>query len=192
MNTPWTIQDAVPSDAAAFARFAEEIFVSTYADEYANERLDKHVAERFGEAQQYAELCDPARTTLVARDADGAWAGFSVLRLRPAPPEVHGNHPVEVERFYVGGPWQGRGLARSLMEATIARAGANGHEAVWLCVWKHNARARRFYEKMGFAAIGEAVYVFGGEAELDILMARRVDGAAWNTEPPAVGPGRTA
>ena len=171
MSTPWTLHDGTPGDAAAFARFAREIFIATYSPTYDANRLARHVQERFGEAQQLAELADAARTTLVALDASGAWAGFAVLRRHAAPADVRAHDPVELERFYVGTAWHGRGLAKSLMEATLARAARHGHDAVWLSVWRHNARARRFYEKSGFTAIGEVTFVFGGEAELDTLMA---------------------
>lgn len=174
MPGPWTIRDAVPGEAAEFARFAREIFVATYAATYDANRLARHAQERFGEAQQLAELADAARTTLVALETSGAWAGFAVLRRHAAPPEVQAHDPVELERFYVGTAWHGRGLATSLMEATLERAARHGHDAVWLSVWRHNGRARRFYEKSGFAAIGEVTFVFGGEAELDTLMAREL------------------
>ncbi|MBI1809980.1 MAG: GNAT family N-acetyltransferase, partial [Gemmatimonadetes bacterium] len=79
--------------------------------------------------------------------------------------------------FYVGTAWHGQGLARALMDATVARAALTGHDAIWLSVWKHNARARRFYEKCGFVAVGEVPFVFGGEAELDTLMVLTIAGA---------------
>lgn len=172
MHTPWILRDGTPAAAADYAAFAREIFVATYAGTYDASRLARHVEDRFGEARQRADLTDAARTTLVALDAVGAWAGFAVLRRHAAPPEVRARDPVELERFYVGTAWHGRGLAQALMDAALARAARQGHDAVWLSVWRHNGRARRFYEKSGFTAIGEVTFVFGGEAERDTLMVR--------------------
>jgi len=176
MNSPWTLRDAVPADAAAFSAFARDIFLTTYATNYEQERLARHVRERFSTDKQRAELEDADRTTIAALDAAGGWAGFAVLHRRPAPPDVRGAAPVELERFYTGVPWHGRGLAQALMAATLDRAARDGADAVWLSVWKHNQRAHRFYEKCGFTAIGEVPFVFGGEAELDTLMVCDVGG----------------
>lgn len=46
------------------------------------------------------------------------------------------------------------GVGRALMDETAARAAADGYRALRLWVLKDNARARRFYEKAGFAPDG--------------------------------------
>ncbi|MCC6781841.1 MAG: GNAT family N-acetyltransferase, partial [Planctomycetes bacterium] len=54
-----------------------------------------------------------------------------------------------------------------LMDAALAHARAGGHDGVWLQVWEHNARARRFYEKCGFVAVGISTFLFGAITERD-------------------------
>ncbi|MES2935568.1 MAG: GNAT family N-acetyltransferase [Pseudomonadota bacterium] len=54
-------------------------------------------------------------------------------------------------------PHRGRGLGRTLLEATIAKARATGIERIELTVREKNARAIALYEKMGFVHEGRHV-----------------------------------
>jgi ribosomal protein S18 acetylase RimI-like enzyme len=76
---------------------------------------------------------------------------------------------MEILRFYLRATWYGRGLAQPLMDAALVHARAGGHDGVWLQVWEHNARARRFYEKSGFVAVGTNPFLFGNTPEEDIV-----------------------
>ncbi len=172
MTEAFQFRDIGPDEAAAYSRFARDIFVATYGPHYPAARLDRHVGAAFSEAAQRQELLDARRTSIGVYTDDGAMAGFVVMHRSDTPPEVVGARPVEVERFYVGEAHHGAGLAMRLMNTALARATANGHDAVWLSVWRDNARAIRFYEKAGFARAGRIEFLFGGEMELDTLMAR--------------------
>lgn len=55
----------------------------------------------------------------------------------------------EVEQLFVDAPWRGRGVAVRLMEHA-ERAVAAQYPAAWLAVVAGNARARRFYERLGW------------------------------------------
>jgi ribosomal protein S18 acetylase RimI-like enzyme len=165
------IRPARLDEALAYTTFARAIFIATYAHAYAPDRMARHVTGAFSEATQRAELADPARTTLVA-EQDGTWCGFVVLRPATLPAGGHARHPVEVERFYVDTAWHGRGLAPRLLTAALDAATQVGHDVAWLSVWRHNARAIRFYEKAGFVPAGEVTFRFGGEDELDLAFAR--------------------
>jgi ribosomal protein S18 acetylase RimI-like enzyme len=64
------------------------------------------------------------------------------------------------------------------MDAALAHARACGHDGVWLQVWEHNARARRFYEKCGFVAVGMHSFLFGAITERDPVYQLLFDRAA--------------
>ena len=165
------VRPALPTEAQAYTDFAREVFIATYADSNPPALLAQHLERAFSVAQQQADLLDPARTTLVLEADDASWAGFAVLRAHPAPADVLGGNPVELERIYVGGAWHGRGAGHQLMAACIERAAANGHDVLWLGVWTENHRARRFYLKEGFIEVGMHQFDFGGELQDDVLMA---------------------
>ena len=132
-------------------------------------RLERHIAVHFSEPLQRAELEDPQRFTLRAAHA-GRWVGFVMIhRGGEVPAAVAAERPAELERFYVAAEAQGSGLAQRLLSEATDRARAAGHDALWLTVWRRNARAKRFYEKMGFRLAGLHPFVFAGEPELDDL-----------------------
>lgn len=174
MDTPLTIRAARRDEAEAYAVFARASFVRTYESGNDPRLLANHVASSFSEELQRAELADPERRVMVIDAPGGGWGAFASLRANPVPDHVDSIRAVEVERFYVGEHWHGRGVAARLMDAVVDSARTDGFETLWLGVWQHNHRAIRFYEKMGFAHVGRHTFVFGGEPEDDVLMARRL------------------
>jgi ribosomal protein S18 acetylase RimI-like enzyme len=56
----------------------------------------------------------------------------------------------EVEQLYISSTHRGRGIADALLSAAEQKIAANGHTRAWLAVVPDNARARRFYERMGW------------------------------------------
>ena len=75
-------------------------------------------------------------------ELDGAVVGFVVV------------HDDEVDQMYVGASARGSGVADVLLRAAEAQIAAAGHAVAWLAVVPGNARARRFYERNGWADAG--------------------------------------
>jgi [ribosomal protein S18]-alanine N-acetyltransferase len=50
--------------------------------------------------------------------------------------------------------FQGRGLARHLLDRLVGHAAATGAAGIWLEVRQSNQRARQLYERYGFATVG--------------------------------------
>lgn len=162
-------------EAAAYALAAAEMFEAAYRETSEPANMAVHLAREFGEARQRAELEDPSMTVLAALEPGGHWAGFAALRAGSRAAGVTGTRPLEIARFYTQPRWHGRGAAARLMSAAIAWGAARGHDELWLQVWEHNARARRFYEKSGFRAVGTHPFLFGDEWEDDIVYRRALD-----------------
>ncbi|MHB1311726.1 MAG: GNAT family N-acetyltransferase [Gemmatimonadaceae bacterium] len=165
------LRHATAADLPAYGAFVRLTFQATYGPQQEPESLARHVAERLNDDRLQDELHDASRTLLLL-ESGTSLAGFALLRAWEAPPEVGAANAVEVERFYVGQAWHGRGLAAPLMTAALDVARAAGHDAAWLSVWERNPRAIRFYEKQGFAIVGRHVYYFDGQPEDDHLMVR--------------------
>jgi ribosomal protein S18 acetylase RimI-like enzyme len=64
----------------------------------------------------------------------------------------------EVEQVYVAGEHRGSGIAGLLLAEAERQVKANGHDEAWLAVATGNARARRFYERSGWADAGAFDY----------------------------------
>lgn len=79
-------------------------------------------------------------------EVGGAVAGFVV---------VVGD---EVEQVYVSGAHRGAGVASVLLAEAEHRVAAAGFGVAWLAVVAGNARARRFYEREGWADEGPFTY----------------------------------
>jgi GNAT superfamily N-acetyltransferase len=79
----------------------------------------------------------------------------------------------EVEQVYVAARHRGTGVADTLLteaERQVARA---GHSTAWLAVVAGNTRARRFYERRGWADAGPFTYAAAGQDGPISVPARR-------------------
>ncbi|HEU5304836.1 MAG TPA: GNAT family N-acetyltransferase [Gemmatimonadales bacterium] len=162
-----------PGEAAEFAAFAERVFREAFAAQNRPGDLELYIGQAYGERRQRSELSDPEITTLMA-EADGELAGFAQLRPGRTPGCVSGLAPIELWRFYVDRPFQGRGIARALMDAVLDSARARGADTIWLGVWERNPRAQAFYRKCGFVDVGAQRFVLGHDEQTDRVMAREL------------------
>jgi GNAT superfamily N-acetyltransferase len=60
----------------------------------------------------------------------------------------------EVDQVYVSADHRGSGVAAALLAEAERLVALNGHDQAWLAVVAGNARARRFYERSGWADEG--------------------------------------
>jgi len=68
----------------------------------------------------------------------------------------------EVEQVYVSARHRGSGIANTLLVEAERQVAAGGHPKAWLAVAPGNARARRFYERQGWADEGRFDYRAAG------------------------------
>ncbi len=143
-----SIRPATAADMGAVADLWHEGWHSGHAG---------HVPEGLTAARTLAAFHErtPERVadTTVAVDDPGGLLGFVM---------VVGD---EVEQVFVGPAGRGTGLAAALLAEAERQVAAGGHEVAWLAVVAGNARARRFYEKCGWADEGDLPYevVAGGK-----------------------------
>ena len=79
---------------------------------------------------------------------------------------------IELYQFYVLAPWQGEGVAQELMQWAKAHSRDHGAKEVILSVYVDNHRARRFYDRYGFEAVGHYEFMVGNHADEDIIMVK--------------------
>jgi ribosomal protein S18 acetylase RimI-like enzyme len=168
------IRRGTPDDAASLAEFGARAFYDTFAADNTPEDMATHLASAWSPALQDAELRDPLLETLLAHGPDGTLAGFAQLRAQYAPACVPTRKPIELKRFYVDKPWQGRGLAGALMAEVECVARARDARELWLGVWERNERAQAFYRKCGFRKVGTQIFVVGTDPQTDLVMLREL------------------
>ncbi len=167
-----TIRPATTADADALAAFGERTFREAFGPDNRPEDVDVYVRATYSAERQGAEIANPDRITFVG-ESDGVLAAFAQLRANGSTPGcVNGPAPIELLRFYVDRPWQGRGVAHALMDAVVAAARARGARTLWLGVWERNPRAIAFYGKHGFRDVGCQPFKLGGDDQTDRVMAR--------------------
>lgn len=169
------IRRAAPADAAPLAELAARIFAETFAEGTAPDDMAAHLARSYGARQQSEEIADPGMVTLVVEGEGGVLMAFAQVRRIPPPDCVTGEDPVEIARFYVDRPWQGRGLAPRLMAAAREAARELGGRSLWLGVWEKNHRAIAFYEKHGFRDVGSHDFWVGSDRQTDRVMVGPLD-----------------
>jgi ribosomal protein S18 acetylase RimI-like enzyme len=109
-------------------------------------------------AASLARVRDPGRETYVAL-CGGELAGFLILSMQ-------GAFTGYVQTIAVAAAGRGRGLGARLMAFAERRIFAETPN-VFLCVSSFNPRARAFYERLGYAHVGELTdYIVKGHAEL--------------------------
>jgi GNAT superfamily N-acetyltransferase len=172
LDTTVIIRLATPADADALAVFGERTFREAFGADNRPQDVDAYVRATYSAERQNAEIADPDRITFVG-ESDCTLTAFAQLRANGYAPEfVAGPEPMELLRFYVDRPWQGRGVAHDLMDALVAAARARGARTLWLGVWERNPRAITFYGKHGFRDVGCQPFKLGGDDQTDRVMAR--------------------
>lgn len=93
---------------------------------------------------------------------DGQPVGEAFLECEPAAePEVRRHLPgvPRLDHLEVLGPFQGRGIGTALIGAAEATARQLGYEQIALGVGLDNPKARRLYERLGYADWGHGTVV---------------------------------
>ena len=139
------LRKATPHDAKGIA----EIWYLGWQDGHLG-----HVPEELVEARTEDSFHDRAAErvddTTVAT-VEGAIAGFVMVV------------DDEVEQVYVSAGHRGTGVAAALLGDAERQVRANGYGKAWLAVVAGNARARAFYERVGWA--DEGPFEYGAAAE---------------------------
>ena len=139
-----TVRRATPEDAAEVAAVWHLGWQDGHAGLVPRELVDVRTPESF-----QVRAPDRVGDTTVAT-VDGAVAGFVM---------VVGD---EVEQVYVSAAHRGTGVAKALMDEAERQVKANGHDKAWLAVVDGNARARAFYERVGWRDEGGFDYAAAG------------------------------
>jgi len=163
-----TYRDGVPADAAALDRIFDKTFCETFAHLYAAEDLEAFL-ESFGIADWEAQLASHDFAFRVAED-DRKPVGY--VKLGPALklPIKPAGSALLLDQLYVLKDHHGSGIARALMDWAIDEARRRDAQELYLTVYIDNHRARRFYDRYGFEAVGRYDFMVGNHADEDLIM----------------------
>jgi diamine N-acetyltransferase len=160
-------RDATRSDAAALDSLFKTSFCETFAHLYRSQDLNAFLAS-FGVAAWEAQLSDPAFAFHIAQ-VDGQPVGYAKLGPLKLPVETE-RPAILLDQLYILKEQHGVGIAHALMDWALAEAARRGAEEIYLTVYVDNHRARRFYDRYGFEAVGRYEFMVGSHADEDLIM----------------------
>jgi ribosomal protein S18 acetylase RimI-like enzyme len=160
-------RDSTLADAEALRELFAESFVETFGHLYRPSDLNEFLEGNSDEKWQ-ANLSNPDVAIRVA-ERDGELVGFVELAPKKLPYESSAP-AIELRRLYLKSDAHGRGIAHELMKWALAEAAARGAQEVILSVYVDNHRARRFYERFGFEAVGKYDFMVGTHADEDLIL----------------------
>ena len=172
--TPIAWRKAGVDDAEALSYLGAATFLSTFAFDHPGKPLIEHLNAEHSADYYAAKLVHPDIDIVIGETPLGAPVGY-VMLVPPEHPELQQPGDIELKRVYVLGPWQGGGNGRALMAQALNIAQRRGAKRMLLAVYESNARARAFYERAGFAQIGETTFMVGDVAFRDMVYAREMD-----------------
>ena len=155
------IRRAVEADAEAIEAVIRRAWHRAYGDFLDAEAVLDDPGERVA---RWRERVRSDVVTVLVWDQGGRVAGMVCAGASDDEdaPLDHG----AVRALYVDPPAQGAGVGSALLDATLEHLRDRGFAGVDLWAFADNHHARAFYERRGFAAVGEGVDAATGLAEL--------------------------
>jgi len=156
------IRSASAADAAQIAAVMRDSWLAAYDGIIASALLDQATAPDGGARIRQSFRLRPWQKMIAAVD-DGivGYASFGPERdvldtpwPYPLTPAGSDGQVAELYALYVHPAWWSTGTGRALMDRVLARVKIAGYTCITLWVLEANARARRFYQRAGFAPDG--------------------------------------
>lgn len=166
-----TYRDATPRDAATLDRIFDTSFCDTFGHLYRPEDLGAFLSSS-GVEKWEADLRQPAYSFRIG-EVDGVPVGY--VKLGPMTLPVETDRPaILLDQLYILKEHHGVDIAHALMDWALEEAARRGAEEMYLTVYVDNHRARRFYDRYRFEAVGRYDFMVGNHADEDIIMRRQL------------------
>jgi ribosomal protein S18 acetylase RimI-like enzyme len=171
--TPVTWRAAIAGDAEALAYLGAATFMATFAFDHPGQPMMQHLRQEHSAEYYTQALRNPANDIVIGETPLGAPVGYAMIT-PPAHPALQQDCDIELKRIYLLGPWQGSGNGKGLLDLVFAVTEKRRAKRLLLSVYEKNVRAIGFYERAGFAAIGETVFMVGPVPFRDLVYARNM------------------
>ena len=96
--------------------------------------------------------------------------GYMKINFGASQSDLQDFEALELERIYVDSNQLGKGIGQLLLDKAIEIARKAGLIYIWLGVWEHNLKARRFYTKNGFVQFDQHIFTLGNDDQTDLLL----------------------
>jgi len=160
-------REATAADLSAIDRLFRQSFCDAFAHLYRPGDL-KAFLSKFTARAWADEFNNPDYRFRVA-EVGGDIVGYLKLGPSTLPVETSA-HAIELRQLYILKEYHGVGIAHALTDWAIDQARALGAGELYLTVYTDNHRAKRFYHRYGFEAVGRYDFMVGQQADEDIIM----------------------
>ena len=167
------IRKCTVNDVEAIVELGIHTFRDTFQEVNTEKDMDLYVNNTFTPAKIKEELEDKDSLFFLAEES-GDIVGYAKVKTIAKPDGAEGTVALEIERLYAVKRAIGKGVGRLLMETCLEHARKLGCDVVILGVWEHNQRAISFYSKWGFQKFSQHVFMLGTDAQIDILMQKKI------------------
>jgi ribosomal protein S18 acetylase RimI-like enzyme len=151
----------------ALCAMARQCFTDTFGHLYDAVPFSRFLEDAYGAGGSMERgLIDPEVRWQVAVIA-GEIIGYAKLTPLRAPAPAPQTGALELQQIYVLSQWHGRGVAEALMNWALDTARADGAPEIYLTVFDHNVRAKRFYSRHGFYEVGHCTFQLGDRVDDD-------------------------
>jgi GNAT superfamily N-acetyltransferase len=174
-----TVQFVEP-DLALLRRLlpvARRIFSLTFAARYDEGEFERFCDETYATDGVMARDFQRADVNWQVAIADDEPIGYAKLTALRAPANNPRPGALELQQIYVLPDWHGTGVAGQLIDWALERARAHGAPEIYLTVFNHNERAKRFYTRYGFDEVGHCTFQLGSRLNDDRIWRRPLERA---------------
>ncbi|MEN8654679.1 GNAT family N-acetyltransferase [Streptomyces sp. 21So2-11] len=177
------LRDMTIDDCKAVATVRVRGWQSAYVGMVPQRHLDAMSVEADAARRRARLTGDGGAVGNIVAERDGrviGWACYGPYREDADAPPPHREPAVDAELYaiYVLPEQHSTGAGRALLAEMLARAARDGFPRIFLWVLAENARARRFYEKAGFAFDGtEEPFELDGVSVPEVRYVRRLSAA---------------
>ena len=162
------------ADAERLAALKTDTFIDSYAAGNDPAQLAAHIQRWLSVEAVAAQLADPdCETTWILDGTEPV--GYLKLNRGRAQTVPGLEAGLEVEQVYVRKSHHGLGLGGQLLDLAVETARRESFGFVWLGVWQRNENAISLYLHRGYQVFDEHVFMFGLEAQTDLLMRLDLD-----------------
>jgi diamine N-acetyltransferase len=168
------IRRAGPGDAEVLAELGARTFSDTFAHLYDPQDLADFLAEAYSLERTRADLADPAKAQWLVEDG-GRAIGYALAGPCALPHDEVTPACGELKRIYFVKDRQGGGMGARLFAEVMDWLQARGPRDVWIGVWSENFGAQRFYERHGFAKVGEYGFRVGRTIDREFILRRKAN-----------------
>jgi len=166
-----TFRSATPYDSSQIASLIARVWSKFFSYSVSPADLQVYLATSLSIEQISKDISNPSMIFLVATDEQNI-IGIAQLVRGTSEKCLTLPKPIELRRLYLDDRFHGGGIATRLMDDAVETARQEGFQSMWLGVWEDNPRGLRFYEKMGFDAVGDHWFMVGENRRRDWVMER--------------------